>query len=160
MVVVKCNKCQANIPEGASFCPNCGAPKVEQPITQAYQPQQPTRKALLSPGGSNPIKNIFDMIFSKTAMILGVFFGILLAWIGLVIMIFASSSYKPAALIASIGFAGIGSLLIGGGIWNNKIDKFVRLAMVLIGVWAIIQTMSIFSPSTAALFSSSFSSIY
>jgi RNA polymerase subunit RPABC4/transcription elongation factor Spt4 len=152
MIVVKCNKCKANIPDGATFCPSCGTPKSEQQATYNYQPQQIMNRGSMSSVESSPLENVFDMVFSKTAIIIGVFVGILLVWIGLVIIIFASGSYKPAALIASIGFAGIGSLLIGGGVWNNRIDKFVRLAMVLIGVWAIVQTMSVLSSSAASLF--------
>ena len=77
--------------------------------------------------------------------------GILFVWIGVIISIFSSNSTNIAALISSIGFAAIGLLLISGGIWNKKIDRFARLGMVGIGAYTIVQTMSIVS-SLANLF--------
>lgn len=151
MVCVKCNNCKASIPDEAAFCPNCGTPKGVQQPTHIYQPQQIIYKKSMSSGGSSPLESVFDMVFSKTAVIVVVMIGILLVWIGLVINIFSSYS-NPAKLIASIGFAGIGTILIGGGVWNHRIDKFVRLAMVLIGVWAIVTTMSVLTPSFTSLF--------
>lgn len=152
MVVVKCNKCKASLPDGASFCPSCGAPKsVQQQTGPTYQPQQTNYRGSMYSGGMSPFENVFYMLFSKTTVIIGVLIGILLAWISLVITIFTTGNGDLARLIASMGFAGIGFLLIGAGVWNNRIDRFVRLGMVLIGVWAIVQTISILTSSLTSL---------
>jgi hypothetical protein len=91
--------------------------------------------------GRSPFEGIFNMVFSKTIIILIIALGILLAWIGLVIRVFASSSTNIAILISSIGFAAMGFFLICGGIWNSKVDKFVRLAMVLMGIYLVVQSL-------------------
>jgi len=135
MAVSKCVKCGANLPPGAAFCPSCGTPKAEeQPITPVYHG---------STGAG--LNSLFDIIFSKTVIIIGIAIGILLAWISLLIMVFASGSANVAIVLNSIGFIGIGLLLVGGGIFNNNIDKHVRLAMVLIGGYIILMSLSITS---------------
>jgi hypothetical protein len=138
--MVKCSKCGANIPDEAGFCPSCGAPKAgEQRAPQAtYRPMTPSNSR-----GISPLEGIFDMAFSKTAIILVIALGILFAWIGTVIMIFAAGSADIATLLSSMGFAAMGLFLAAGGIWNSKIDKFVRLAMVLIGIFLVAQSLSI-----------------
>ena len=133
MAVSKCGKCGADIPQGASFCPSCGAPKAAE--QQKYQPiYHPTEMG---------ITGLFDMIFSRTTIIIGIAIGMLLAWISLLIVIFASGSSNIAFVLNSIGFVGIGLLLVGGGIFNNNIDKYVRLAMVLIGGYIILMTLGL-----------------
>ena len=134
MTVSKCTKCGANIPSGAAFCPSCGAPKAEE--------QQKTQP-VYQPSSTIGITGIFDLIFSKTIIIIGIAIGILLAWISLLIVIFASDSSNVAAVLNSIGFIAIGLLLMGGGIFNNNIDKNVRLAMVLIGGYIILMSLGL-----------------
>lgn len=144
MVGETCAKCGAKIPAGGKFCLECGTPVGSQQAPQPVQ-QQPMATApapSIAQRGSSPLEGIFDMVFSKTAIIIGVAVGILLAWIGLLIFIFAPLSWQPASLIASLGFGAMGVLLVSGGVWNKRIDKFVRLAMVLIGAWLIVQTIS------------------
>jgi len=135
MAVSKCVKCGASLPPGAAFCPSCGTPKAEE---------QPTTPVYHGSTGAG-LNGLFDMIFSKTAIIIGIVIGILLAWISLLIMVFASGSANVAIILNSIGFIGIGLLLVGGGIFNNNIDKHVRLAMVLIGGYIILMSLSITS---------------
>lgn len=144
MVGEICTKCGAKLPAGGKFCLECGTPIGAQQAPQPVQ-QQPMAAApapSIAQRGSSPLEGIFDMVFSKTAIIIGVAVGILLVWIGLLIFIFAPLSWQPAALIASLGFGAMGLLLVSGGVWNRRIDKFVRLAMVLIGAWLIVQTIS------------------
>ena len=136
MAVIKCVKCGASLPPGAAFCPSCGTPKAEEQPTYT-QPNHGSTGA--------GINSLFDMIFSKTVIIVGIAIGILLAWISLLIMVFASGSANVAIVLNSIGFIGIGLLLVGGGIFNNNIDKHVRLAMVLIGGYIILMSLSITS---------------
>ena len=155
MAVVKCNKCGADIPEKAGFCPACGAPKAEaqsvaQPVAQPAQPRSVAPKALPVSKNASPMEGLFNMVFSKTAIILGIGIGILLLWIGVVIAIFASGSSDIALFLSSMGFAAMGFLLLGGGIWNNKINVYARLAMVLIGGFLIVNGISIMSLLTSS----------
>jgi hypothetical protein len=138
--MVKCIKCGVEIPDSASYCPNCGSPKSgEQRIPQ---PAYRSMKAL-NINNISPLEGIFNIIFSKTMIILVIAFGILLAWIGIVIRTFASGSSNIAILLSSIGFAAMGFFLVGGGIWNSRVDKFVRLAMVLMGIFLVIHSLSV-----------------
>lgn len=137
MPVTKCSKCGVDIPQGAAFCPSCGAPKAgEQPKYQTVYQHVSTGMGLTG---------LFDIIFSKTAILIGIAIGILLAWISLLIVVFASGSSNIAIVLNSIGFIFISLLLVGGGIFNNNIDKYVRLAMVLIGGYMILMTLSLTS---------------
>ena len=131
----KCNKCGVNVPPGAAYCPACGAPKAEE--QQKYQPVYQR-----SPAGIG-FTGLFDIIFSKTVIIIGIAIGMLLAWISLLIVVFASGSSNIAIVLNSIGFVAIGFLLVGGGIFNNNIEKYVRLAMVLIGGYIILMSLSL-----------------
>jgi hypothetical protein len=150
MVVSKCMKCGAEIPENASFCPGCGAPKAE--VLQTYQPKQPQYvKQKIMNKNTSPFEGLFDMFFSKTAIILAIALGILLAWIGVIIYIFANNYSNIAGLLSSLGFAIMGLMLLGGGIWNKKIDTYARLAMVIIGGFLIANGVSILS-SLSSLF--------
>ncbi len=135
MAVSKCIKCGANLPTGAAFCPACGAPKAEE-----KQKYQPSYQRISSGIG---LTSLFDIIFSKTVIIIGIAIGILLAWISLLIVVFASGSSDVAIVLNSIGFIFIGLLLVGGGIFNNNIDKYVRLAMALIGGYIILMSLGL-----------------
>ena len=160
--MVKCSKCGANIPDEAGFCPSCGASKAggQRAPQASYRSMSPS-----NPKSVSPLGGIFDMAFSKTAIILVIALGILFAWIGTVIVIFAPDQAKIATLLSSMGFAAMGLFLAAGGIWNSRIDKFVRLAMVLIGIFLVVQSLSVsglFSSMMSSLSSymSGFSSIY
>lgn len=161
MADVKCNKCGANIPDKADFCPACGAPKAvaqpaAQPVAQPTQPRPVVQKASAVSKNASPLEGLFHMVFSKTAIVLGIGIGILLLWIGVVIAIFASGSSDIAMFLSSMGFAAMGFLLLGGGIWNNKINVYARLAMVLIGGFLVVNGISINNMLTSG-FSSLFS---
>jgi len=151
MPVSKCMKCGADIPDNAAFCPACGAPKEE--AKQTTKPAQSTPKPVQTqtmPVTSqamkknvSPMEGLFDMVFSKTAMIIGIALGILFAWIGVIIRVFAAGSSNIAVLLSSMGFAVMGLLVLGGGIWNKKINSYARLAMVLIGGFLIANGVSV-----------------
>jgi len=131
MVEVACPKCGTKVPEGGKFCLSCGVPiggKAANP-PPAPAPVQPMRQM----GG------LLDTLFSKTFITLGALLGILLAWVGGIIFIFSTdlTGFRVAMVINSLGFAGMGIFLIGGGIANNKMDKFVRLGMILGGTFLI-----------------------
>ena len=150
MAVSKCLNCGAEIPRTAEFCPSCGAPKGgTQAAAQPAQPMQPMQPAPMSMQKVSPLAGIFDMFFSKTGIILGVAIGILLAWIGVLILVFSTENSDIATLLDSMGFAAISLMLIGGGVWNKKIDKFARLGMVLIGGYAAAHALAILSAFTS-----------
>ena len=155
MAVVKCSKCGADIPDKAAFCPACGEPKAEVQQPQPAQPQ-PVRMATGSMSrNSSPLEGLFYMVFSKTAIIFAIAIGILFAWIGVLIMIFASGSTNIAMFLSSMGFAAMGLFLLCGGIWNRKINAYTRIAMVLAGGFFIVNALSIMS-----LLVSIFSNLY
>lgn len=137
----KCVKCGADFPEEANFCPSCGAKRV---AAAQYAPQQ------------TQTYGIFGMLFSKNLIIAGVCFGILFAWIASVIFTFGTTSQdaiKAAMVIGNIGFAALSLFLIGGGIFNKEIDKYVRVGMVVMGAYIIVATMNLLG-SLMSLYSS------
>ncbi len=81
----------------------------------------------------SPMAGFFDMVCSKTAVILGVGIGILLAWIGVMIATFTDGNGDIVTFLSASGFALMGLALVAGGVWNNRIDSRARLGMVLIG---------------------------
>ena len=143
MEATKCKNCGAQIPAGAEFCPGCGAPKggVQRSVPQ--QTQAASQPIYSVP---NSMQGFLNTVFSKKFIILGVCLGILFIWIGMVIGNFSIgypysdvNFYGPkfAATINSLGFAILAVALIGGGIQNRRIDKFVRMGMVFGGTLSI-----------------------
>ena len=138
MTVSKCIRCGANIPPGAAFCPSCGAPKaVEQPTTQQAQP-------VYYPTQTGSIENVFDTFFSTKLIVLGVLFGLLIVWIGNILFTFIFppttvdyTGIRVATFLNAFGLFVMGSFLIGGGISNKILDKFVRLGMIIGGAWLV-----------------------
>ena len=124
----KCNKCGAEIPIDSKFCLSCGA-KVEK-VTQKV---------------SEPVHQIFHMVFSKNIVIAAILLGLLFVWIGVIAMTFSTDTtgYRLAMVLNSFGFFIIGIVLIGGGIVNDTIDKYVRLGMIVIGVYMITVVLSL-----------------
>ena len=77
-------------------------------------------------------EGLLGVVFSKTLIIGGFLFGLLFAWIGYIVFIFSTpvstdiTAFKVALFLNSLGFASICMFLIGGGIANINIDKFIR----------------------------------
>ena len=144
MVASKCKNCGAKIPDGAQFCPGCGATKeAGKQAPKPVQSQQVFSSMHMTQRVSSPLEGLFDLVFSKTAIITVIGIGILLAWIGVIVGIFSRSNTDIATFLNTTGFAGIGLILIGAGIWNKKIDIYIRLGMLIIGGASIILTVSI-----------------
>lgn len=136
MVDDKCSKCGADLPMDSKFCLSCGAKVVKE-----IRPK------------SEPVHQIFQILFSKNFIVAAILFGILLIWIGVIILTF--SSYDPTGIRAaevmnSLGFFITSASLIGGGIVNDKMDKFVRLGMVVVGAYMITMVLALtsFIPSS------------
>jgi len=124
-MVTKCSKCGTDIPDNAGFCPACGTPKGAAP-----QQMQPMAQ---SPGAG--LRGIADIVFSKFIIMLGVCICLLLVWIGALITSIAVAGWGITvnSIMGSIGFAGMGFLLLGGGMLNNKFDPIVRTGMLVAG---------------------------
>ena len=125
-----CLKCGTKIPKGAKFCPSCGAVKAVG-TSQPVQPQP-------MPSASRPMHEALEPLFSKTLIIVGVLFGILFAWIGRNIAVGGGFGLiSVATYIRSLGFFAMSLFLMGGGIVNKDIDKYVRLGMIIAGAITI-----------------------
>jgi len=125
-----CSKCGAEIPLNSKFCLNCGG-KVEKE-TQSER---------------EPIHQVFRFLFSKNLIIAAILLGILFVWIGAIVLTFSTNliDLRAAQTVNSLGFFIVGVFLIGGGIVNDTMDKFVRLGMIVIGVYMITSVLSLTS---------------
>jgi hypothetical protein len=128
MVDDKCSKCGADIPTNSKFCLDCGT-KVVRDATPA----------------SEPVHQIFRSMFSKNLIIAAILLGILLIWIGALILPFSTdlTGLRAAQTLNSLGFFIVGAFLIGGGIVNDTLDKYIRMGMIVIGVYMITAVLSI-----------------
>ena len=129
-MVDKCNKCGNEIPKDAKFCLNCGV-KVVKEI-------KPTNE---------PIHQLFQSLFSKNLIVAAILLGILFIWIGVIISTFSTdlTGWRAAQTLNSLGFSIAGAFLIGGGIVNDNIDKYIKLGMIVIGVYMITSVLSLTS---------------
>ena len=152
MVASKCKNCGAKITDGAQFCPGCGATKeAGKPIQKPVQAKPVAPIMNMTKKGSSPLEGLFDMIFSKTVIILAVLLGILLAWIEVIVGTFSSSKTDSGTFLNATGFARMSIILIGAGIWNKKIAKIVRLGMLIIGGAAIIWVVNVSALQSVSL---------
>lgn len=138
---IKCSNCGANIPAGAAFCPNCGAPKpVEQPVQQpqpvAVMPQPMYR-------GVSSLKDILNTIFAENMVFLMVLLGVLLASIGGLMFLFSGdlTVYRIGIILNTLGFIFMGVFLLMGGLTNKNFEKYVSFGMIVGG--AIMLTWSL-----------------
>jgi hypothetical protein len=141
----KCNKCGADIPDGASFCPSCGASKpFEQPAPMPTQPVTPPPQPAYQPpaqpkpkrSSGNGMQGIVDTFFSKQMIMIGLFVGILVAWISKVIGEFVNQFSLESDILNVMNYtflAGAGIILLGGGILNNKFNNYIRVGLIVAG---------------------------
>lgn len=122
----ECPECGAEVSGDAQFCPECGASLT------------PTKQAARAQTYSRP--SVIKTMFSKSLSLGGTIFGIVLAWLGRLINVFAdpgSTAMDAARVLDSLGFMMIGVFLVGGGISNSDMNEFVRLGMVLGGILSL-----------------------
>jgi uncharacterized SAM-binding protein YcdF (DUF218 family) len=129
-MVDKCTKCGNEMPNEAKFCLNCGA-KV---MKESYSTSEPTHQ-------------LFQSLFSKNLIVAAILLGILFIWIGVIISTFSTdlTGWRAAQTLNSLGFSVVGIFLIGGGIANDNMDKYIRLGMIVIGVYMITSVLSLTS---------------
>lgn len=144
-MAIKCSKCGAGLSKDAAFCPLCGAPKKAEPV----QPQPVAQPAPVQPQpvapkpvktGPDGLQGLVDLAFSKLVIVLAVGIGVLLAWIGAILVTF-SNFITAGSFLATTGFTGMGLILLGGGFLNNKLDRYIRLGMILIGGYIIVTAI-------------------
>ena len=134
MAVKKCTSCQAKIPAGAGFCPACGA----QIVNEQTKPKSET-----NPGISKPIKSgqggIQDLIYFITSfkmMVLCLVIAVLVAWITKIINQYQttySSAFTAVNIVNFTFMAGIGLILFLGGLFNSKINTYLRTGLLITG---------------------------
>jgi hypothetical protein len=129
-MVDKCIKCSNEIPKDSKFCLNCGAKVVKE--------SNPTNE---------PVHQLFQSLFSKNLIVAAILLGILFIWIGVIISTFSTdlTGWRAAQTLNSFGFTVVGIFLIGGGIVNDTMDKYIRLGMIVIGVYMITSVLSLTS---------------
>lgn len=147
----KCLKCGADLTKDAAFCPLCGEPKEAepvqpQPVAQPEPVQQPVQSQPVAPQpkpvktGPGGLQGLVDLAFSKLVIMLAVGIGVLLAWIGAILVTYSDYGVT-GSFLATTGFTGMGLILLGGGFLNNKLDKYIRLGMILIGGYIIVTAI-------------------
>jgi len=143
---VNCNKCGAEIPDSAGFCPACGAPKTSTktaaPTPQPTQTQpMPVSKPVARSGGSG-FSGMIDTFFSVKMMVIGFFIAVLIAWIARLANQFIIGMAANVMNVLNITFlAGIGAIFLLGGVLNPKIDKYVRVGLIIAGALILAQNL-------------------
>ena len=136
----RCSKCGADLSKDAAFCPLCGAPKEAEPVQPApVQPQPvvqtrpvaPPKPVKTGPGGMD---GFIDFALSLKMMLIGLFIAVLIAWITRLVGLFVFGNAGTAMTIINFTFmAGAGGLLLVGGLLNNKLNIYVRAALMVTG---------------------------
>ena len=136
----RCSKCGADLSKDAAFCPLCGAPKEAeqvqpapvqpQPVVQT-RPVAPPKPVKTGPGGMD---GFIDFALSLKMMLIGLFIAVLIAWITILVGLFVFGNAGTAMTIINFTFmAGAGGLLLVGGLLNNKLNIYVRAALMVTG---------------------------
>ena len=142
MANIKCAKCGAEMPENATFCPACGAPKEEKKET----PKKESAAAPKSePNISRSPQEMINSFFTEKNMFIMIPLGVLIACIGGLVYLFSGSitGLRAGLIINIFGCLLIGMFLLMCGITIKSYDKFVRLGMIVGGVILLTWTLSI-----------------
>lgn len=90
--------------------------------------------------GPPPPPSALSGLFSEMLIVLGILLGLLLIWIAQLVGIHGGATTDANKI--KLTLKGIGAFLsiaalIGGGILNRNIDKFVRFGMILVAGWLL-----------------------
>jgi len=89
-------------------------------------------------------------VFSRELIVAAVLVGIFLMWVGQLVVVWPESEdtetmrtlYKTSRTLLGLGMMISSGALIGGGVINKSIDKFVRLGMLVVAALIIMQLMA------------------
>lgn len=84
---------------------------------------------------------LVSSVFSETAIAIVVVLGILLIWVAYMIALLGGSGetvYKVSSVVSSLGTVSLTIMLVGGGIVNARIERAVRVGMVIMGVLLLV----------------------
>jgi len=82
------------------------------------------------------MSSLVSAVFSETSIAVGVMVGILLMWVATVMVIPGEPGrtvYEASSILSSLGTVFLTIMLVGGGIVNTRIDRVVRVGMVIMG---------------------------
>jgi hypothetical protein len=84
-------------------------------------------------------------MFSESVVSVSIGIGVLLLWIASLIGIFGTSSdaLKAMRTLVDTGVALISTMLICGGVANSKIERSVKIAMVVMGAIILLVFLGI-----------------
>src|SRR5437867_7414021 len=114
---MRCSRCSAEAPGGASFCTRCGYPLGGREGPQAVTLKRP------------PLITVLSLLH---------YFGSVLTLLAAASLSFAAHQSSPA-LIFTIGFAGLGLLQLVGahGLWTLKgYGRTIEISLACIGLLA------------------------
>lgn len=75
---------------------------------------------------------IFEGLFTKPLILIGILLGVLLRFIGAIMLNFDASN-AISAFIGNLGIFIMVLVLFGGAITNEKLDPYVRMGMFIAG---------------------------
>ncbi|KYK29101.1 hypothetical protein AYK20_00830 [Thermoplasmatales archaeon SG8-52-1] len=134
MAVKKCINCEAKIPAGSGFCPACGA----QIVDEQKKPKSDINPVISKPvkSGQGGFKDLINFITSFKIMVLCLIIAVLVAWITKIIIQYQttySSAYDALNIVNFTFMAGIGIILFLGGLFNSKINTYLRTGLIITG---------------------------
>jgi len=144
---VNCSKCGAEMPNDAVFCPACGAPKpagnpAPAPTVPQTQPA-PVSQPVAKKAGTD-FSGMIDTFFSLKMMVIGFFIAVLVAWIARVVNQFMMPGTAAADVLSVVNItfmAGIGAILLLGGFLNTRLDKYMRVGLLIAGALILAQNL-------------------
>jgi len=84
---------------------------------------------------------LVSSVFSETSIAVVVVLGIILIWVAYMIALLGGRGetvYKVSSVVNSLGTVSLTIMLVGGGIVNARIERAVRVGMVIMGVLLIV----------------------
>lgn len=88
--------------------------------------------------------SLASRIFSESAVAIGIGIGVLLIWVASLVATFVTGTdaAKATTALKNTGVSLISVMLISGGVANVKIERPVRIAMVVMGAIILLVLVS------------------